>query len=106
MTPPDDQDRLNQARGQRPDRLGVDQVEPQIQLPLPIELAVRVGEVRSVRIGSRKCEVAGGRRAVILAPRAVGRGRGALGHACERPRIADICPEVKSSSRRPSSVYK
>ena len=79
------EDRLDDGRGQAADRLRVDQVETEVELTLPVELAVGGDEVRAVAVGCGDGEVAGRGRAVALSARAVGGARGCLGHAVPGP---------------------
>ena len=66
-----------------PDGLRVDQVEGEVELPPPVELAVGGGEVGPVRVRRRDREVAGRGRPVALAAGAVGRAAAAWVMPCQ-----------------------
>src|SRR6202042_2486189 len=66
------EDRLDAAGGPAADPLRVDQVETEVQLTLPVQVAVGGGEVGAVAVGRGDGEVAGRGRAVALPARAVG----------------------------------
>ncbi|CAM5373953.1 hypothetical protein SALBM135S_02576 [Streptomyces alboniger] len=83
------EDRLDETRGQAAGRLGVDQVEGEVQLSAPVQGAVGCGEVGPVGVRYGDGEVAGGARAVALAARTVGGGRGCLRHAVPGPGEGD-----------------
>ncbi len=57
------QDRLDDAGRERARRLGVDELEAEVELAAPVELAVGGRDVRAVRVRRREHEVAGRRRA-------------------------------------------
>src|SRR5262249_13280931 len=75
------EDRLDDTGGEAADRLCVDQVETEVQLTPPVELAVGGGEVRAGAGGRGGGEVAGGGRDVGLPAGGVGGARGCLCHA-------------------------
>ena len=79
------EDRLDDAGGQAADRLRVDQAETEVQLALPIELAVGGGEVRAVAVGRGDGKVARRGRAIAFPARAIGGARSCLGHAVPGP---------------------
>src|SRR5262249_56724045 len=72
------EDRLDDTGGQAADRLCVDQVETEVQLTLPVKLAVGGGEVRTVAVRRGGGEGGGGGRARAPPGRAVGGAHGVL----------------------------
>ena len=79
------QDRLDQAGGEAADRLGVDQVEAEVELAAPVQVPVGVDDGGPEPVGDGQGEVARGGGPVARAPGAVGGAGGGLGHAVPGP---------------------
>src|SRR6185437_16327920 len=74
------EDRLDDGRSKAADRLRVDQIETEVQLSLPVMLAVGGSEIGPVAVGGGDGEVARRGRAVALPAGAVGGAHGRLCH--------------------------